>query len=137
MPTFKSFNELKKYIEKASRQSMKEVGEELKDIFKEAIQEEVYDAYSPSKYERTYQLRDKMVEITKSTGDSVEVSVTHTGDHISYVNGTRFYVPYGLESGHTWGRGATNIEKVAYQKAERDIPNKYKKEMKARGIPIK
>lgn len=137
MPTFKSFNELKKYIEKASRQSMKEVGEELKDIFKEAIQEEVYDAYSPSKYERTYQLRDKMVEITRATGDSVEVSVTHTGDHISYVNGTRFYVPYGLEGGHTWGRGATNIEKVAYQKAERDIPNKYKKEMKARGIPIK
>lgn len=135
MPTFKSFNELKKYIEKASRQSMKEVGEELKDIFKEAIQEEVYDAYSPPK--RTYQLRDKMVEITKSTGDSVEVSITHTGDHISYVNGTRFYVPYGLEGGHTWGRGATNIEKVAYQKAERDIPNKYKKEMKARGIPIK
>ena len=135
MPKFKSLDEVMKYIEKATTESMKEVGDELEDIMKDTIDEEVYDAYDPKVYDRTYQLRDTMVEV-KSSNNNAEVRVTHTGDHISYVKGTRFYVPYGLEGGHTWGRGATNIQENSFNKAEKEIPNVYKKAMKSKGIPI-
>ncbi len=136
MPTFNSLNALMDYIDSATSSSMKEVGDELEEVFKDAIDEEVYDAYDPKYYERTNELKD-MVETTKVSKDSVEVSVTHTGGHISYVKGTRFYVPYGLEGGHTWGRSATDIEGDAMKKAETRIPNTYKDAMKSKGIPIK
>lgn len=137
MATFKSLSDLVRYVENATANSMKEVGEELEEVMKEAIDEEVYNAYDPSEYDRTYQLRDKMVEITNMGNSNVEVRVTHTGGHISYLKGTRFYVPYGLEGGHTWGRGATNIEACAMEKAEDKIPDVYKKAMRSKGIPIK
>ena len=136
MAMFKNLDDLMKYIEKATAESMKEVGEKLEDIMKDTINEEVYDAYDPKKYPRSYQLRDKMVEI-KSDNNSAEVRITHTGDHISYIKGTRFYVPYGLEGGHTWGRGATNIQENSLKKAEDEIPDTYKKAMRSKGIPVK
>lgn len=135
MPTFKSLDDAMKYIQKATVESMKEVGDKLEDIMKDTIDEEVYDVYEPERYPRTYQLRDKMVEV-KSGDNDAEVRVAHTGDHISYVKGTRFYVPYGLEGGHTWGRGATNIQENSFNKAEKEIPDVYKKAMKSKGIPI-
>lgn len=136
MPTFNSLNALMDYINNATASSMREVGDELEDVFKDSIDEEVYDAYDPKHYERTNQLKD-MVETTNIDNNSVEVSITHTGGHISYIKGTRFYVPYGLEGGHTWGRGATDIEGNAMNKAEKRIPDTYKDAMKSRGIPIK
>ena len=136
MPTFKSLNDLMRYVNKATADSMPEVGKELEEVFKEAIDNEVYKAYSPKIYERTEQLKD-MVEITKIGNENGEVSITHTGDHISYIKGTRFYVPYGLEGGHTWGRGATDIEGEAMDIAKDKIPEKYKSEMRNRGISIK
>ena len=136
MPTFKNLNDVMEYIQKATAESMKEVGDKLEDIMKDTIDEEVYDAYDPKVYDRTYQLRDKMVEV-KYGDDNAEVRIAHTGDHISYVKGTRFYVPYGLEGGHTWGRGATNIQESSLRKAEDEIPDTYKKAMKSKGVPIK
>lgn len=136
MATFNSLESLMDYINSATASSMKEVGEKLEDVMKDAIDEEVYDAYNPVEYERTYQLRDKMVELTNVSKNSAEVRVTHTGDHISYIKGTRFYVPYGLEGGHTWGRGATDIQGRVMELAEQEIPDTYKKAMKSKGIPI-
>lgn len=137
MTTFNSLDALMNYVKRATADSMKEVGEELEEVFKEAIDEEVYNAYDPDIYDRTYQLRDDMVEITNLGSDNVGVNITHTGDHISYIKGTRFYVPYGLEGGHTWGRGSTDIEGNAMNKAEDRIPDIYIKAMRSKGIPIK
>ena len=55
MATFKNLDDLMKYIEKATAESMKEVGEKLEDIMKDTIDEEVYDAYDPKIYDRSYQ----------------------------------------------------------------------------------
>ena len=136
MPTFKSLKDAMKYIERATSSSMPELGRELEDVFKEAIDKEVYEAYDPKIYERTMELKN-MVEITELKDDKVEVSITHTGGHISYIKGTRFYVPYGLEGGYTWGRGATDIEGEAINMANDRIPDKYKEIMKSKGIKIK
>ena len=139
MAKFKSLKDAMKYIEKATSDSMQEVGRELEEIMKEEIQTQVYDAYDPSTYERTKQLLNS-VETTNIRDNSVEVSWRDNGDWTSYA-GKHMYVIHGLEMGKTYGRGgyrpSTNLVEESYKRAEDEIPNKYKIEMKKRGIPIK
>lgn len=139
MPTFKSLKDAMKYIEKATSDSMQEVGRELEEIMKEEIQTQVYDAYNPSTYDRTKQLLNS-VETTNVSDNSVEVSWRDNGDWTSYA-GKHMYVIHGLEMGKTYGKGgyrpSTNLVEESYRRAENEIPKKYKTEMKKRGIPIK
>ena len=139
MAKFKSLKDAMKYIEKATSDSMQEVGRELEEIMKEEIQTQVYDAYDPSTYDRTKQLLNS-VETTNVSDNSVEVSWRDNGDWTSY-SGKHMYVIHGLEMGKTYGRGgyrpSTNLVEESYKRAEDEIPNKYKIEMKKRGIPIK
>ena len=140
MAKFKSLKDAMKYIEKATSDSMQELGKELEEIMKEEIQTQVYDAYDPSEYERTMQLLNS-VETTNVGDNSVEVSWRDNGDWNSVINGNHMYVIHGLEMGKTWGEGgyrpSTNLVEESYKRAEDEIPNKYKIEMKKRGIPIK
>ena len=139
MAKFKSLKDAMKYIEKATSDSMQEVGRELEEIMKEEIQTQVYDAYDPSTYERTKQLLNS-VETTNIRDNSVEVSWRDNGDWTSYA-GKHMYVIHGLEMGKTYGKGgyrpSTNLVEESYRRAENEIPKKYKTEMKKRGIPIK
>lgn len=139
MAKFKSLKDAMKYIEKATSDSMQELGRELEEIMKEEIQNQVYDAYNPSTYDRTKQLLNS-VETTNVSDNSVEVSWRDNGDWTSYA-GKHMYVIHGLEMGKTYGKGgyrpSTNLVEESYRRAENEIPNKYKIEMKKRGIPIK
>ena len=139
MAKFKSLKDAMKYIEKATSDSMQEVGRELEEIMKEEIQTQVYDAYNPSTYDRTKQLLNS-VETTNVSDNSVEVSWRDNGDWTSYA-GKHMYVIHGLEMGKTYGKGgyrpSTNLVEESYRRAENEIPKKYKAEMKKRGIPIK
>lgn len=139
MAKFKSLKDAMKYIEKATSDSMQEVGRELEEIMKEEIQTQVYDAYNPSTYDRTKQLLNS-VETTNVSDNSVEVSWRDNGDWTSYA-GKHMYVIHGLEMGKTYGKGgyrpSTNLVEESYRRAENEIPKKYKTEMKKRGIPIK
>ncbi len=139
MAKFKSLKDAMKYIEKATSDSMQELGRELEEIMKEEIQTQVYDAYNPSTYDRTKQLLNS-VETTNVSDNSVEVSWRDNGDWTSYA-GKHMYVIHGLEMGKTYGKGgyrpSTNLVEESYRRAENEIPKKYKTEMKKRGIPIK
>ena len=139
MPTFKSLKDVMKYIEKATEDAMPEVGKELEEIMKEEIQTQVYDAYDPSTYERTKQLLNS-VETTSVNDSSVEVSWRDNGDWTSYA-GKHMYVIHGLEMGKTYGRGgyrpSTDLVGESTRRASNEIPDKYKSEMRNRGIPIK
>lgn len=139
MAKFKSLKDAMKYIEKATSDSMQELGRELEEIMKEEIQNQVYDAYNPSTYDRTKQLLNS-VETTNVSDNSVEVSWRDNGDWTSYA-GKHMYVIHGLEMGKTYGVGGyrpkTNLVEESYRRAENEIPKKYKAEMKKRGIPIK
>ena len=139
MPTFKSLNDLMRYVNKATADSMPEVGKELEEIMKEEIQTQVYDAYNPSTYERTKQLLNS-VETTNVNDNSVEVSWRDNGDWTSYA-GKLMYVIHGLEMGKTYGRGgyrpSTDLVGESTRRANNEIPDKYKSEMRNRGIPIK
>ena len=139
MPTFKSLNDLMRYVNKATADSMPEVGKELEEIMKEEIQKQVYDAYDTSKYDRTKQLLNS-VETTNVSDNSVEVSWRDNGDWTSYA-GKHMYVIHGLEMGKTYGRGgyrpSTDLVGESTRRANNEIPDKYKSEMRNRGIPIK
>ena len=139
MPTFKSLNDLMIYVNKATADSMPEVGKELEEIMKEEIQTQVYDAYDPSTYERTKQLLNS-VETTNVSNNSVEVSWRDNGDWTSYA-GKHMYVIHGLEMGKTYGRGgyrpSTDLVGESTRRGKNEIPDKYKSEMRNRGIPIK
>jgi len=139
MPTFKSLNDLMRYVNKATSDSMPEVGKELEEIMKEEIQTQVYDAYDPSTYERTKQLLNS-VETTNVSNNSVEVSWRDNGDWTSYA-GKHMYVIHGLEMGKTYGRGgyrpSTDLVGESTRRAKNEISDKYKSEMRNRGIPIK
>lgn len=139
MPTFKSLNDLMRYVNKATANSMPEVGKELEEIMKEEIQAQVYDAYDPSTYERTKQLLNS-VETTNVSDNSVEVSWRDNGDWTSYA-GEHMYVIHGLEMGKTYGRGgyrpSTDLVGESTRRGKNEIPDKYKSEMRNRGIPIK
>ena len=139
MAKFKSLKDAMKYIEKATSDSMQELGRELEEIMKEEIQTQVYDAYNPSTYDRTKQLLNS-VETTNVSDNSVEVSWRDNGDWTSYA-GKHMYVIHGLEMGKTYGKGgyrpSTNLVEESYRRTENEIPKKYKTEMKKRGIPIK
>ena len=139
MPTFKSLNDLMRYVNKATADSMPEVGKELEEIMKEEIQTQVYDAYDPSTYERTKQLLNS-VETTNVSDNSVEVSWRDNGDWTSYA-GKHMYVIHGLEMGKTYGRGgyrpSTDLVGESTRRTNNEIPDKYKREMRNRGIPIK
>lgn len=139
MPTFKNLNDLMKYVKKATSDSIPELGKELEEIMKEEIQTQVYDAYKDNEW-RTGQLKES-VETTHISEDRVEVSWRDNGDWNSVINGNHMYVIHGLEMGKTWGEGgyrpSTNLVEESYKRAEDEIPNKYKIEMKKRGIPIK
>ena len=139
MPTFKSLNDLMRYVNKATADSMPEVGKELEEIMKEEIQTQVYDAYDPSTYARTKQLLNS-VETTSVNDNSVEVSWRDNGDWTSYA-GKHMYVIHGLEMGKTYGRGgyrpSTDLVGESTRRAKNEIPDKYKSEMRNRGIPIK
>ena len=55
MPTFQSIAEVEQYIKDAINSCMQsEMAEAIKEAEQEAIQQEVYDAYSPTQYKRRY-----------------------------------------------------------------------------------
>jgi hypothetical protein len=58
-------------IIKEYNKMVKQMSERIEQIWKEVIQNEVYDVYDPKEYERTFQLRDKVT--SKLVNDTLYV----------------------------------------------------------------
>ena len=141
MPKFKSLKAALEYIEKAKADSMKEIGECVKEIMKEEIQEQVYDAYKPKEYQRTNEFINS-VEITDISDDRVEVSWRDNGNWYSVIKEARgeepnhMYVIHGHEMGTVWGREGepTTLVKTSTERAEREVPDELIKSLGSKGI---
>ena len=86
MPDFRNLNELSEYMKKkVLPTAIKKVGNTVKDKLKDRIDKDVY-SFSPSQYERTYQLRESVVvkssEIKK---DEITVEIGHDYDLINAI----------------------------------------------------
>lgn len=140
---FKSIKEAVSYIKSAQRRSSREIGLEVEKVMKETTQKNLYDAYSPEEYERTYDMIN-MIGITESSVDSVTVAFQDKGGHTSW-NDPKPHVyvaPILEEGGHTWerdgGRKApTNIVEDSYEIARDTVPETYIKSMAVSGIKVK
>jgi hypothetical protein len=92
MPQFKNLNELAKYIDKMTKQSLIEhVAPIVKERMQEHVDTDVYEAYKPKKYDRTGKLK-KEIEI-QEIEDGIAITPTRTDED------TGKYIPAIIESG--------------------------------------
>ena len=142
---FNNFNELKEYVEKANKQAIKKIAEEEKDILKDEVIKQVYEAYTPQWTKE--QWGDRWQGRTGDTlkninyilkGNSIILKLKDTRSWYSvYDPNNTVYAFEMLEQGHTWARPQTNIKEVVIDECRREIPLVYKSSMRKLGIPIK
>ena len=140
MPKFKNLKSALNYIEKAKKRSMKDVGKCIENIMKEEIQDQVYDRYKPTDYDRTGQFINS-VEVTDITDDRIEVSWRDNGDWESYA-GNHMYVIHGHEMGKVYGatksgyRPQTNLVEESTRRTEREVPEELIRSLGSKGIKV-
>lgn len=113
MPSFSSLSALRKYIISNSQEGMSIVGEKVKEVLREYVQNDVYDSYEPTKYKRTYELIDSItVKVVGTVGDSIMVEVYFDEDKMSHTTlfgddnlvvevGDNVYIPKWVDEGYT------------------------------------
>jgi hypothetical protein len=76
---------LEAYIENAVKDVLREIGEKVNQRLRDMINHDVYDAYQPEEYERTYQLRESVTtsDIEKNV-DGYKVEIYHDTSKIFY-----------------------------------------------------
>lgn len=97
MAQYRDLNALYKYLQHQVNSAMeKEVAEEAKRVMEVHIQTDVYNAYTPTDYERTYQLLEDVQSNVISDG-TIEVKDTRSenGKDITKI------IEYGV--GYDWG----------------------------------
>lgn len=92
------------------QQELNRISERIKAIFIECIEQEIYDRYTPSWYDRTYQLKNN-VEIEINDGSILVYVNPDNMDYYSAYNRERDVteaVPWFLTQGHKDNTGINN-----------------------------
>jgi len=95
---FKTVSELEKYLLKQISDSLQtDVALESRHLMREHIQDDVYNEYIPTHYERSWKLIDSC-KTTNISNDTIELTNTRRGDESEDI-------PYILEygKGYSWG----------------------------------
>ena len=131
-----ALNKIISKIEVANIIAVNEVGQHVQGEFRKLVQREVYDAYSPERYERTNALRLSPTIVSVGR-EGVRIEFADNGHWHSVKTGEHFYALYGLEGGYTWGRPPSNIMREVTSNGFKDqISNIYIGSMRRQGIPI-
>lgn len=135
---FNNFNELKKYVEKANKQTIKVIAKKEEKILQEEVKNQVYNDYSPKEYIRTGALYNN-IQYTIN-GNIVSLKLANNNNWYSvYYDNPKVYV-YALDTldaGTTWGRNGTNVKEETKNRVLKEIPKVYKSTMNSLGVPIK
>lgn len=124
---FSSVEECIAYIESAIADCMPLLSKEIKIIMDDVTRQQV----------RGWSNQIFSSVMPKSDSMSAEASFEDNGHWYSLITGESVGNPIKfLESGATWGRGASNIMSTATSRAESEIPRKFLMFMRAKGIPI-
>jgi len=95
---FKTVSELEKYLLKQISDSLQtDVALESRHLMREHIQDDVYNEYIPTHYERSWKLIDSC-KTTNISNDTIELTNTRRGDEGENI-------PYIIEysKGYQWG----------------------------------
>ena len=132
---FNSFSELKSYVEKKQKQTIKVIAEKEQRILRDEVMKQVYEAYDPTMYERTFSLYNNIQY--KINGNSVSLKLANNGNWHSVYTGEEVYALATLDAGTTWARKGTNVQETVVNKVFNEIPKVYKQTMNNLGVPVK
>jgi hypothetical protein len=82
----------------------------LVELFKQALEETVYDYYNPTTYERTNRLKDSVTVKFDNATNTLYIYPDITNGYVSAVDGrdVSLAVPYWIQSGHSDNTGINN-----------------------------
>lgn len=133
------------YIKATCATGMNEMGEQMKEIMKAELMEQIYADHEPSVYERTGQLENtpNIVEIDQN---SVTVEFQDNGDWESAITGEPFFPLEGWEHGKVWKSRSntgfytyyepTTIMQESEVKCKQEIPEAFKKYLISKGLNV-
>lgn len=156
---FKNLNSLFKYLRYEFKDNLKENGKQMENIVRDYVERDVY-SYTPTKYERTYELRDSIVtREPRIYKENVSVKVEHEPDMMSnepdrFIHGSyfwdltdvRFLLPYIINeglSGDLFGEGFWTNPRPYWTNAYNHIVSnniffeEFKKSLTNKGIKFK
>ena len=157
MATVKTYKELEKALMKARDKALKGTGENTKDLVKDRIDKDVYMAGNPTKYERTYELRESVQPSkVESKGSIAEVTIGHDesligsyspNQHYSIIDGSSSVhsiaeIVHDGKSGHILGAGYWTKKRPYMDNTKKEMKDgKYKdfmvEELKKQGLDAK
>lgn len=97
-------------IKKEKKKILLSIQDDCKELLEDAIQTEVYDAYDPIEYERTYALNNSVNSHINTDDELYVFTDTNEGLYYSAVDGrdVSVAVPHFVNSGHTDNTGINN-----------------------------
>lgn len=137
--SFNSLNGLAKYIDKAVHGSIvKDVSMKVKQVMQDHVESDVYDAYSPTQYERTGKLKSEIA--IKPIINGAEISPIREEDGR--------YIPSIVESGQGYSWKGSEIyktrqkrpfvENTKHEIVEKNIHvEELRKSLRMRGFEVK
>ena len=132
---FNSLNDLKSYVEKKHKQTIKVIAEKEQRILRDEVMSQVYEVYSPNWYTRTWALYNN-IQYTIN-GNSVSLKLANNRNWHSVYSGEEVYALATLDAGTTWARGGTNVQEKTLNRVSKELPKVYKTTMNNLGVPVK
>lgn len=158
MAKVSSYSQLLIELQKARDKALKGAGDKTSELVKKRIDEDVYDAGTPSEYIRTYELRESIRSSdVKSSGNTAEVEVKHDtslihsnptlNQHASAIDGSSSVdsiaeIVHDGKSGGLFGQGFWTQKRPYMDNAKEEMEDgKYKQfmmeELKKMGYKVK
>ncbi len=117
MKSFSSLSELRSYLTKEINIGSKAIALQVQEALKFYVMKDVYNAYTPKEYERTYELLDSIsFKVIGNNGGKIQIEVYFDPDKMSHTTilgdgslgleaGDNVYIPRWVDEGHTWRSG--------------------------------
>ena len=141
MPNFKNVQELQNYIKTQAKIALKtQVAQQVKQLLEKYIHMDVYESFTPSYYERTFQLLNavKIGEVIE-TGNVMSINIYITPEYLGHTTilgwkkeglSPNDPVPVSsvaewISSGETWGRNEAEFIEHTYQELKERLYHVY------------
>ena len=133
-----------RYIESVVATAMNPMGEKMKEIMQNEVNEQIYADHEPSVYERTGQMGE-IAQIQSIESNSVVVEFKDNGDWTSAITEEHFFPLIGWEGGSVWKNKneysvvyypPTEIIPESQIRIENEIPQELKRYLISQGLNV-
>ena len=136
---FDSLESCISYIKSCMAAAAPIVGEEMKEIMKQAIETDIYSAHGNTTGTRTGALGN-CAEITEASMNGVTTEYMDNGGWSSAITGEGFFPLEGFLGGSVWAPGggyySADPASTAFNECLDRIPEEYRRILAGMGVPI-